>query len=227
MKKITIAIDGHSSCGKSTFAKAIAKRLGYLFIDTGSMYRAVTLHALNMGYINDKSIDQAAIEMSLESLSLAFEFNQASGKSEVVLDGQNVESQIRGLQVSSYVSQVSAIAAVRHFLVAMQQKMGQSGGVVMDGRDIGTVVFPNAELKIYMTASVDVRAQRRYDELTAKGESVSLEDIKTNIESRDYNDENRAESPLKRADDALLLDNSNMSVEQQMEWFDQKLATLI
>lgn len=227
MKNITIAIDGHSSCGKSTFAKAIASKLGYLFIDTGAMYRGVTLYALRAGYIQGEEIDEQKIVESLGDIALSFRFDEASGKSNLLLNTEDVSSEIRTLDVSSRVSQVSSIAKVRYFLVEQQQQMGEKGGIVMDGRDIGTVVFPNAELKIYMTASVEVRAKRRYDELTALGQEVSLEEISDNIQSRDYADENRAESPLRRAEDALLLDNSDMSVEQQMEWIDTVLDKIM
>lgn len=208
MKKIIIAIDGHSSCGKSTFAKALAKEYGYVFIDTGAMYRAITLFSLEGG----------DVEGDLSGADVNFRFNEESGKSDVYLGERNVENEIRGMSVSENVSRISSIASVRKKLVEMQQKMGKNGGVVMDGRDIGTVVFPNAEVKIFMTASVDVRAMRRYKELTEKGLSVSLEEIKKNIEERDFQDENRTESPLRCAKDAYVLDNSEMTVEQQMVW---------
>lgn len=204
MKKINIAIDGYSSCGKSTFAKALAKHYGYIFIDTGAMYRAVTLCSMEGG--------------DFENTDVNFRFNDQSGKSDIYIGDRNVENEIRGMQVSDNVSKISQIASVRKRLVEMQQKMGAKGGVVMDGRDIGTVVFPSAEVKFFMTASVDIRADRRFKELQQKGLSVSIEDIKRNIEDRDFQDENRSESPLKRADDALLLDNSNLTVDQQMEW---------
>lgn len=204
MKRIIIAIDGYSSCGKSTFAKALAREYGYIFIDTGAMYRAVTLCSLEGG--------------DIESADVNFRFNAQRGVSEVYLGDRNVESEIRGMAVSDNVSRISQIGSVRRRLVAMQQKMGEKGGVVMDGRDIGTVVFPSAEVKIFMTASVDVRAMRRYKELTEKGLSVSLAEIKKNIEDRDFQDENRSESPLRRADDAYILDNSDMTVDQQMVW---------
>lgn len=226
MDRITIAIDGHSSCGKSTFAKAIAQRMGYIFIDTGAMYRAVTLFALERGFIVDSLVDRDAIIASLDRVEITFVQNPESGKSEVAISGESVESKIRSMDVSSAVSAVSSIAQVRAKLVAEQQKMGCGGGVVMDGRDIGTVVFPNAELKIFMTASPQVRAKRRYDELQAKGESVTMEQIIDNVVSRDRADETRSESPLRRAEDALLLDNSAMSVEQQMAWFEDKIASL-
>lgn len=214
MKKIIIAIDGYSSCGKSTFAKAIAARLGYIFIDTGAMYRAVTLAVQRLGI----SGDTEAIVRALPSVEVGFRFNPSLGRSEVYLGGENVDAEIRLSGVSGAVSGVSQIPQVRAKLVAMQQAMGASKGVVMDGRDIGTVVFPDAELKIFMTADAHIRAVRRYDELRAKGEDVELSEIETNIRERDTADENRSESPLRRAADALLLDNSHMSVDQQMEW---------
>ncbi|MFI3248147.1 MAG: (d)CMP kinase [Rikenellaceae bacterium] len=209
-----IAIDGYSSCGKSTFAKAIATRLGYIFIDTGAMYRAVTLASLRAG----ASAERAIVEL-LPSIQITFRFNEERGASDIYLNGELVESEIRMMEVSERVSTVAAIGAVREKLVALQQAMGRDGGVVMDGRDIGTVVFPDAEIKIFMSADAKVRAQRRYDELTAKGESVTLEQIEKNVVARDRDDESREISPLRRAEDAVLLDNSHMSVEQQMEWF--------
>ncbi len=221
-KDFTIAIDGYSSCGKSTFAKFIAARLGYIFIDTGAMYRAVTLAVIRAGLI-DKSgecCEEGVIEL-LPSLDVRFVFNESRGMSDIYLSSECVEAEIRQMEVSSRVSRVAKIGAVREKLVEMQQQMGQQGGIVMDGRDIGTVVFPDAEIKIFMTASPEVRAKRRYDELWLKGEDVSMEEIIDNVISRDREDETREISPLRRAEDALLLDNSEMSVEQQMEWFDE------
>lgn len=218
-KKIIIAIDGYSSCGKSTFAKAIAARMGYIFIDTGAMYRAVTLFALDKGIDNNPE----QIKTELHNIDITFHFNDALGRSEIYLNGKNVDSEIRTLQVSSRVSAVSAIEQVRTKLVAIQQQMGRQKGVVMDGRDIGTVVFPDAELKIFMTADARVRAIRRYKEM---GGSESLEAIERNVVERDRQDETRQISPLRRADDALILDNSNMSVEQQMEWVMEKISML-
>lgn len=220
--KIIIAIDGHSSCGKSTFAKAIAARLGYIFIDTGAMYRAVTLYALEHGAIKSCITDEDMIESMLDDININFRFNPERGASDIYVNGEMVEGKIRTIEVSNCVSAVSSIGAVRRKLVAMQQQMGRNGGVVMDGRDIGTVVFPNAELKIYMTADAMVRAERRYKELTAKGDKVSLEEIYENVVSRDKADMTRAISPLRKADDAIVLDNSHMSVEEQMEWFDRE-----
>ena len=219
MKKIIIAIDGHSSCGKSTFAKAIAARLGYIFIDTGAMYRAVTLYALENGAIPSGVVDEERVVKMLRDIEIDFRFNAERGASDIYVNGDLVESKIRTIEVSNCVSAVSSIAEVRAKLVAMQQEMGRRRGVVMDGRDIGTVVFPDAELKIYMTADAMVRAERRYKELTAKGDKVTLEEIYENVVSRDKADMSRAISPLRKADDAIVLDNSNMSVEEQMAWF--------
>lgn len=217
---IIIAIDGYSSCGKSTFAKAIAAKLGYIFIDTGAMYRAVAYYTSMHGAIeNHGGVDAAKVVELLPQIKITFLFNAERGASDIYVNGERVEDQIRTIEVSNLVSAVSSIAQVRTKLVAMQQEMGRQGGVVMDGRDIGTVVFPNAQLKIFMTADAHIRAERRYQELSAKGDSVSLEAIEANIRERDTADENRAISPLRRAEDAILLDNSHMSVEEQMNWF--------
>lgn len=226
-KRIIIAIDGHSSCGKSTFAKAIAARLGYIFIDTGAMYRAVTLYALENGAIESCIANEQKIEAMLEDININFRFNPERGASDIYVNGDMVEGKIRTIEVSNCVSAVSSIGAVRRKLVAMQQAMGRDGGVVMDGRDIGTVVFPDAELKIYMTADPMVRAERRYKELTAKGDNVSLEEIYENVVSRDHADMTRAISPLRKAEDAIVLDNSRMSVEEQMEWFDREYQRVV
>ncbi len=226
-KRIIIAIDGHSSCGKSTFAKAIAARLGYIFIDTGAMYRAVTLYALEHGAISGCNADEELIESMLSDINIDFRFNPERGASDIYVNGDMVEGKIRTIEVSNCVSAVSSIGAVRSKLVAMQQQMGRQGGVVMDGRDIGTVVFPDAELKIYMTADAMVRAERRYKELTAKGDKVSLEEIYENVVSRDKADMSRAISPLRKAEDAIVLDNSHMSVEEQMAWFDREYQRVV
>ena len=218
-KKIIIAVDGFSSCGKSTFAKAIAARLGYIFIDTGAMYRAVTLYALEHGAIRSGIVDEEAVCRLLDQIAITFRFNPARGASDIYVNGDLVEGKIRTIEVSNCVSRVSAIPAVRKKLVAMQQEMGRRRGVVMDGRDIGTVVFPDAELKLFMTADPAVRARRRYDELTAKGQQVTLEEIERNVRERDKADMSRAISPLRQADDAIVLDNSRMTVDEQMEWF--------
>lgn len=217
--KIIIAVDGFSSCGKSTFAKAIAARLGYIFIDTGAMYRAVTLYAQEHGAIRSGIVDEEAVCRLLDQIAITFRFNPSRGASDIYVNGDLVEGKIRTIEVSNCVSQVSAIPAVRQKLVAMQQEMGRRRGVVMDGRDIGTVVFPDAELKLFMTADPAVRARRRYDELTAKGQQVSLEEIERNVRERDKADMSRAISPLRQAEDAIVLDNSRMTVDEQMEWF--------
>ena len=227
LKKIIIAIDGFSSCGKSTFAKAIAARLGYIFIDTGAMYRAVTLYALEQGAILDGNVDEAAVVALLPEVNISFRFNAERGASDVYVNGELAEGKIRSIEVSNCVSSVSSIREVREKLVAMQQQMGRERGVVMDGRDIGTVVFPDAELKIYMTADARVRAERRYAELKAKGDDVTMEEILENVISRDNADMTRAISPLRRADDAIELDNSYMSVEEQMAWFMERYEAVI
>ena len=221
--KIIIAIDGFSSCGKSTFAKALAARLGYIFIDTGAMYRAVTLYALEHGAIRSGIVDEEQVVRQLKDIQITFRFNPERGASDIYVNGDRVEGKIRTIEVSNCVSAVSAIGEVREMLVKMQQEMGQRKGVVMDGRDIGTVVFPDAELKIFMTADPKVRAQRRYDELTAKGDNVSLEEIEQNVRDRDYQDMHRAISPLRQAEDAIVLDNSHMSVEEQMTWIMERI----
>lgn len=226
-KKIVIAIDGFSSCGKSTFAKAIAAKLGYIFIDTGAMYRAVTLYALEQGAIVEGVVDQERVEQLLGEVEISFRFNSERGASDIYVNGVYAEDRIRGIEVSNCVSKVSSIAAVREKLVAMQQQMGSERGVVMDGRDIGTVVFPDAELKIFMTADPKVRAERRYKELTAKGDEVTMEEILENVISRDQADMTRAISPLRRAEDALELDNSYMSVEEQMAWFMERYNKIV
>ena len=217
--KIIIAIDGFSSCGKSTFAKSIAARLGYIFIDTGAMYRAVTLHALEHGAIRSGIVDEEAVVRQLDDITITFRFNPERGASDIYVNGDLVEGRIRTIEVSNCVSRVSSIREVREKLVAMQQRMGRDRGVVMDGRDIGTVVFPDAEMKIFMTADPKVRAERRYAELRAKGDEVSMEEVLENVVSRDRADMNRAISPLRQAPDAVVLDNSRMSVDEQMAWF--------
>ena len=226
-KRIIIALDGHSSCGKSTFAKAIAARLGYIFIDTGAMYRAVALYAMEHGAIESGIVDEDRIVAMLNEINIDFRFNPERGASDIYVNGDLVEGKIRTIEVSNCVSPVSSIREVREKLVAMQQEMGAARGVVMDGRDIGTVVFPDAELKIYMTADAKVRAERRYAELTAKGESVSFEEVLDNVVSRDRADMSRAISPLRKADDAIVLDNSTMSVEEQMAWFDREYHRVV
>lgn len=217
-KKITIAIDGHSSSGKSTMAKDLAKTIGYTYIDTGAMYRAVTLYALQHGIIADGKINESELEQSIDRIDITFQPNAQTGKPDTYLNGLNVEDRIRGMEVAEWVSPIAKIGFVRRALVAKQQEMGKNKGVVMDGRDIGTVVFPDAELKLFMTASPEVRAKRRYDELTAKGETASYDEILENVRTRDFIDSTREESPLRQADDALVLDNSDMSIEEQKQW---------
>ena len=227
IKKIVIAIDGFSSCGKSTFAKAIAARLGYIFIDTGAMYRAVTLCAIRQGAVDENSVNEQAVVSLLDGLEVSFKFNAERGASDVYVNGECVEGAIRTIEVSNCVSRISSIREVREKLVALQQQMGRDRGVVMDGRDIGTVVFPDAELKIFMTADPKVRAERRYAELTAKGDVVTMEEILENVISRDEADMTRAISPLRQADDAVVLDNSYMSVEEQMAWFMERYNAIV
>ena len=222
--RIIIAIDGFSSCGKSTFAKAIAARLGYIFIDTGAMYRAVTLHALEHGAIRSGIVDEEAVVKLLGETAITFRFNPERGASDIYVNGDLAEGKIRTIEVSNCVSRVSAIPEVRRKLVAMQQEMGRRRGVVMDGRDIGTVVFPDAELKLFMTADPAVRACRRYKELTGKGMTVTMEEVERNILERDKADMSRAVSPLRQADDAIVLDNSHMTVDEQMAWFMEEFA---
>ena len=227
IKKIVIAIDGFSSCGKSTFAKAIAARLGYIFIDTGAMYRAVTLCAIRQGAVDENSVNEQAVVAMLDGVNVSFKFNAERGASDVYVNGECVESEIRTIEVSNCVSRISSIREVREKLVALQQQMGRDRGVVMDGRDIGTVVFPDAELKIFMTADPKVRAERRYAELTAKGDKVTMEEILENVISRDQADMTRAISPLRQAEDAVVLDNSYMSVEEQMAWFMERYNAIV
>jgi cytidylate kinase len=217
-KKLIIAIDGYSSCGKSTFAKSIAEILKYIYIDSGAMYRAVTLYCMRKGYISINSLNTNGIITNLNDIIVSFNFNNSTKKSETFLNSENVENEIRGISVSEFVSRISQIYEVRERMVELQRKIGINKGIVMDGRDIGTVVFPDADLKIFMTASVDIRAKRRFDELMAKGDKVDLEEIRRNIVARDIADENRDISPLRRAEDAVILDNSRMTVEEQMEW---------
>ena len=219
MKKITIAIDGHSSCGKSTMAKDLAREIGYVYVDTGAMYRSVTLYALRKGLFNaDGSVKTEELEAEMPNIHISFLFNPETGRPDTYLNGEYVEKEIRSLEVSSHVSPIAAIGFVRRALVAQQQQMGKDKGVVMDGRDIGTVVFPDAELKVFVTASAAVRAQRRYDELKAKGMPADYDDILKNVEERDYIDSHREESPLRQADDAILLDNSEMNIPEQKQW---------
>lgn len=222
-EKIVIALDGHSSCGKSTYAKRIAKELGYAYIDTGAMYRAVTLAAMQAGLFDETDAPSlASIENLLTGLAIDLRFNKERQRTEIYLNGVMVEERIREMDVSGHVSYIATISAVRRKMVDYQRMLGKEKGIVMDGRDIGTVVFPDAALKIFLTASVEVRARRRYDELIEKGMKAGLEEVQQNLEKRDHIDSNRADSPLKQADDALLLDNSQMTVDEQMDWFFEK-----
>ncbi|WP_159948046.1 (d)CMP kinase [Polaribacter septentrionalilitoris] len=227
-KKITIAIDGFSSTGKSTIAKLLAKKYNYVYVDTGAMYRAVTLFAKQNGFVDKDSLKKEALIQCLDKVTLSFCFNDELGFAEMFLNDKNVENEIRTLEVSQLVSKVAAISEVRKKLVAEQQNMGRDGGVVMDGRDIGTVVFPDADLKLFMAASADKRATRRYKELIDKGDKVSFEDILFNVQERDRIDSTRKDSPLVKADDAIEFDNSDMTIEEQFERIcslvDQKLA---
>ena len=222
-KRITIAIDGHSSTGKSTMAKALARRIGYAYVDTGAMYRAVTLFALRNKLIKGEQVDEKALREHLKRGDIAITFRPTKeGKSVTVLNGRNVERYIRSMRVSNVVSIIAAIGFVRKAMVKQQQAMGKDKGVVMDGRDIGTVVFPDAEMKVFATASAEVRAKRRYDELRAKGDTTTtLEEVLENVTERDRIDSTRKESPLRQADDAVVLDNSHMSIEEQNEWLYQ------
>ena len=216
--KIVIAIDGFCSCGKSTMAKGLAKRIGYIYIDSGAMYRAVTLYCINHNLIDGNLIDENSLKKQMQNIHIEFKINTLSGRPETWLNGKNVEQEIRSMQVSNLVSPVSALKFVRTAMTAQQQALGKTKGIVMDGRDIGTTVFPHAELKIFVTASAETRAKRRLDELKAKGENISYQEVLKNVQERDYIDQNRSESPLKKADDAILLDNSNMTLEEQDKW---------
>lgn len=227
MKKIIIAVDGVSSTGKSTMAKDLAKELGYIYIDTGAMYRAVTLFSMQHGCWNNGVLNENKLRDLLTQIEISFKVNAETMRPDTYLNGINVEKEIRGMAVANLVSKIAALGFVRHKLVALQQKMGEDRGIVMDGRDIGTVVFPNAELKIYVTASAEVRAQRRLDELKEKGETASFNEILENVRMRDDIDMNRAESPLRQADDALLLDNSDMTIAQQKQWLLDKYNNTI
>ena len=219
MKKITIAIDGLSSCGKSTMAKELAKAIGYIYVDTGAMYRAVTLFALRHGIFNaDGSVQLEKLKEMMPQIGVSFKLNSITGRPETYLNSENVEQEIRSMEVSSHVSPIAAIDFVRTALVAQQQQMGKEKGIVMDGRDIGTVVFPDAELKIYVTAEAEVRAQRRFEELKEKGQPANFNTILKNVQERDYIDSHREVSPLRKADDALELDNSHLTIAQQNAW---------
>jgi len=225
-KKIVIAIDGFSSCGKSTFAKAIAKRLNYLYIDSGAMYRAVTLGFLRSGLIKDGEVDTSRVDEILKNISIGFSYDSDRKEYLTTLNGEVVEIEIRSPEVANNVSLVAAIPEVRTRLVELQRELGKEKGIVMDGRDIGTVVFPDAELKIFMTADPLVRAQRRLKELQAKGVDISLDEVLSNIQERDYLDQNREVAPLRKADDAVILDNTNMTVDEQMNWVENLVKSV-
>lgn len=227
MKKITIAIDGFSSCGKSTMAKDLAREVGYIYIDSGAMYRAVTLYSIENGIFNGDVIDTEKLTEAIRDIRITFRPNPETGRPDTYLNGVNVENKIRTMGVSSKVSPISALDFVREAMVAQQQAMGKEKGIVMDGRDIGTTVFPDAELKIFVTATPEIRAQRRFDELKAKGQEGSFEEILENVKQRDYIDQHREVSPLRKADDALLLDNSNLSIEQQKEWLSEQFGKVV
>jgi cytidylate kinase len=223
MKKITIAIDGFSSCGKSTMAKELAKKVGYIYIDSGAMYRVVTLYALRNGLFTDGGIDEEGLKAKIDDIAISFKLDTETQRPLTCMNGEVVEDEIRQMEVSRRVSPIAALPFVREALTRQQQAMGEEKGIVMDGRDIGTTVFPDAELKIFVTADADVRAKRRYDELLRKGSPATYEEVLDNIKMRDYNDVNRKVSPLVQAPDALLLDNSYMTIEQQNSWLLEKV----
>ena len=228
MKKITIAIDGFSSCGKSTMAKDLAKKLGYVYVDTGAMYRAVTLYAMRNGLFNaDGSVKTADLERQMNKINITFKLNKTAERPDTYLNNELVENDIRTLEVSNHVSQIAAVPFIREAMVAQQQRMGKDKGVVMDGRDIGTTVFPEAELKVFVTASAEVRAQRRYDELKEKGIPADFNDILKNVQERDYIDSHRVVSPLRKAPDAIELDNSHMTIAEQSAWLMEQVEQKI
>ena len=228
MKKITIAIDGFSSCGKSTMAKDLAKKLGYVYVDTGAMYRAVTLYAMRNGLFNaDGSVKTADLEWQMNKINITFKLNKTAERPDTYLNNELVENDIRTLEVSNHVSQIAAVPFIREAMVAQQQRMGKDKGVVMDGRDIGTTVFPEAELKVFVTASAEVRAQRRYDELKEKGMPADFNDILKNVQERDYIDSHREVSPLRKAPDAIELDNSHMTIAEQSAWLMEQVEQKI
>lgn len=218
MKKITIAVDGFSSCGKSTMAKDLAREVGYIYIDSGAMYRAVTLYSIENGIFNGDVIDTERLKKEIGNIHISFRLNPQTGRPDTYLNGVNVENKIRTMEVSSKVSPISTLDFVREKMVEQQQAMGQEKGIIMDGRDIGTTVFPDAELKIFVTATPEIRAQRRFDELKAKGQDAGFDEILENVKQRDYIDQNREVSPLRKAEDALMLDNSELTVEEQKKW---------
>lgn len=225
--QITIAVDGYSSCGKSTLARSLANELGYVFIDSGAMYRAVTLHAIQAGYFDNDVLNEKQLLADLNQLDLEFKANITTKNLEIFLNGTNVESAIRSMEVATKVSIVAAIKEVRKILVEKQRNIGKNGGVVMDGRDIASVVFPHAELKIFVTASLNVRSKRRFDELQAKGDKVSMEAVEKNLRERDYIDTHRSEGPLLQVADAVVLDNSNLTREEQLAWALQQVENVL
>lgn len=227
MKKITIAIDGYSSCGKSTMAKDLAREIGYIYIDSGAMYRAVTLYCIENGLFTKEGINVEKLQEGINDIQISFILNPETQRPMTCLNGKNVEDQIRTMEVSNRVSPVAALGFVREALVKQQQEMGKNKGIVMDGRDIGTAVFPEAELKIFVTASAEIRAQRRYDELKAKGQEASYDEILANVKERDHIDMTREVSPLRKADDAILLDNSNLTIEEQKQWLQEQFEKAI
>lgn len=227
MKKIIIALDGYSSCGKSTMAKDLAKTIGYVYVDTGAMYRAVTLYCIQNGFYQGQELDEEALSAAIDEMHISFQFNPQTGRPDTYLNGVNVEKEIRSMEVANKVSPVSALPFVRKKMVAQQQAMGKEKGIVMDGRDVGTVIFPQAELKIFVTASPEIRAQRRLDELTAKGESISFEEVFENVVNRDRIDSTRKEGPLRQAEDAIVLDNSTMTIEEQRQWLLQQYNKVV
>ncbi|MDR1714942.1 MAG: (d)CMP kinase [Prevotella sp.] len=227
MKKIVIAIDGFSSNGKSTMAKSLAKQIGYIYIDSGAMYRAVTLYCIQQNLFENGKLNENRLHDDIKNIKIEFHLNKDTGAPDTYLNGEKVESAIRSMEVSSKVSIVSAIPFVRHAMVALQQQMGEAKGIVMDGRDIGTVVFPNAEMKVFVTADATIRAQRRFDELRSKGNTeTTFDEVLENLKSRDHMDQTRAESPLIKADDAILLDNSHMTIDEQMQWLLEKFKQI-
>ena len=227
MKKITIAIDGYSSCGKSTMAKDLAREIGYIYIDSGAMYRAVTLYCIENELFTEEGIDENKLEKDINDIQISFILNLETQRPMTCLNGKNVEDRIRNMEVSSRVSLVAALGFVREALVKQQQEMGKNKGIVMDGRDIGTAVFPEAELKIFVTASAEIRAQRRYDELKAKGQEASFDEILANVKERDHIDMTREVSPLRQAEDAILLDNSHLTIEEQKQWLQEQFQKAI
>lgn len=227
MKKITIAIDGFSSCGKSTMAKDLAREIGYIYIDSGAMYRAVTLYCIENDLFTEESINEEKLKEDIKNIQISFLLDPNTQRPQTYLNGENVEDRIRTMEVSSRVSPVAALGFVREALVKQQQEMGKGKGIVMDGRDIGTAVFPDAELKIFVTASAEIRAQRRYDELKAKGQEASFDEILNNVKERDHIDMTREVSPLRQAEDAILLDNSHLTIEEQKQWLQEQYQKAI